>query len=238
VAPARRLQVPTSHAGVAVTGDTARLVGGENGSTMLGTVQMMKPNPSFGSAGAPGAGSPYFGDKLLVADRGNNRLLLMDAAMIIDWTYPNATTPANPDGFYFPDDAFFAKRGSVIISNQEENESGRPVVAVATTAKAVAELSGAGLDARTIARLRMDLANGPLASGTIVVLDEIPQTPTGEVEAVLAAVDACPGGQLRVLGDPRQSQPAGAGGAADHIENLAADGVISGGSFDREPSPG
>ena len=54
---------------------------------------------------------------------------------------------------------------------------GRPVVAVATTAKAVAELSGAGLDARTIARLRVDLANGPLAVGSIVVLDEISQTP-------------------------------------------------------------
>jgi hypothetical protein len=121
--PAGRLQVPTSHAGVAVTGNTAWLVGGENGSTMLGTVQMMKPNPTFGTAGAPGAGSPYFGDKLLVADRGNNRLLLMDAAMNIDWTYPNATSPANPDGFYFPDDAFFAKHGTVIISNQEQNET-------------------------------------------------------------------------------------------------------------------
>ena len=88
---------------------------------------------------------------------------------------------------------------------------GRPVVAVATTAKAVAELAGAGLDARTIARLRIDLTDGPLAAGTVVVLDEISQTPTREVEAVLAAVDACPGGQVWVLGDPRQSQPVGAG---------------------------
>ena len=103
---------------------------------------------------------------------------------------------------------------------------GRPVVAVATTAKAVAELSGAGLDARTIARLRVDLANGPLAVGSIVVLDEISQTPTHEVEAVLAAVDACPGGSLWVLGDPRQSQPVGAGGMADHVERLAAGSAI------------
>jgi hypothetical protein len=95
---------------------------------------------------------------------------------------------------------------------------GRPVVAVATTAKAVAELAGAGLDARTIARLRIDLANGPLGAGTVVVLDEISQTPTWEVEAVLAAVDACPGGSLWVLGDPHQSQPVGSGGMADHLE--------------------
>jgi conjugative relaxase-like TrwC/TraI family protein len=105
--------------------------------------------------------------------------------------------------------------------------AGRPVMAVATTAKAVAELSGAGLDARTIARLRIDLTDGPLAAGTVVVLDEISQTPTCEVEAVLAAVDACPGGSIWVLGDPRQSQPVGAGGAADRIEQLAAAGVIA-----------
>ncbi len=103
---------------------------------------------------------------------------------------------------------------------------GRPVLAVATTAKAVAELAGADLDAKTVARLRVDLANGPLAAGTVVVLDEISQTPTHEVEAVLAALDACPGGSLWVLGDPRQSQPVGAGGFADHIERLATDGSI------------
>jgi conjugative relaxase-like TrwC/TraI family protein len=103
---------------------------------------------------------------------------------------------------------------------------GRPVVAVATTAKAVAELAGAGLDARTIARLRIDLTNGPLGAGTVVVLDEISQTPTREVEAVLAAVDACPGGSLWVLGDPRQSQPVGPGGMADHLEQLAVSGRV------------
>jgi hypothetical protein len=101
-----------------------------------------------------------------------------------------------------------------------------PVIAVATTAKAVAELAGAGLEARTIARLRLDLANGPLAARTVVVLDEVSQTPTHEVETVLAAVDACPGGSVWVLGDPRQSQPVGAGGVADHIERLAHEGLV------------
>jgi hypothetical protein len=105
--------------------------------------------------------------------------------------------------------------------------AGRPVVAVATTAKAVAELAGAGLDAKTIARLRIELSDGPLAAGTVVVLDEISQTPTDQVEAVLAAVDACPGGSVWVLGDPRQSQPVGAGGAAAHIEALASAGAIA-----------
>ena len=42
---------------------------------------------------------------------------------------------------------------------------GRHVIAVATTAKAVAELDAAGLPARTIARFRYDLSDGPLAGG-------------------------------------------------------------------------
>ncbi len=122
--------------------------------------------------------------------------------------------------------AGYGKTTMLHAAAQAAAGDGRPVVAVATTAKAVAELAGAGLDARTIARLRLDLAHGPLAAGTVVVLDEVSQTPTHEVEAVLAAVDACPGGSVWVLDDPRQSQPVGAGGVADHIERLANEGLV------------
>ena len=122
--------------------------------------------------------------------------------------------------------AGYGKTTMLHAAAQAAATEGRPVVAVATTAKAVAELAGAGLEAKTIARLRIDLSDGPLAAGTVVVLDEISQTPTAEVEAVLAAVDACPGGSIWVLGDPRQSQPVGPGGAADHIDQLAAAGLV------------
>jgi hypothetical protein len=123
VVRAGQLQVPVSHAGVVVQGGSAWLIGGESGSNMVGTVQTIRPNISFGVAGTAGAGSPYYGTQLLVADRGNDRLLLMDPAMTVKWTYPNATSPSDPLGFYFPDDAFFAEHGSVIISNQEQNET-------------------------------------------------------------------------------------------------------------------
>ena len=52
--------------------------------------------------------------------------------------------------------------------------------------------TGDGLDARTVARLGIDLEHGPLVAGTVFVLDEVSQTPTAEIEAVLAAVDARP----------------------------------------------
>ncbi len=117
------LQVPVSHSGVAVLGSTAWLVGGESDGTQVNTVQMLSPNAAFGTAGAPGAGSPYFGAKLLVADRGNNRLLVLDATMKVLWIYPSATSPSDALDFYFPDDAFFIDKGTAIISNQEQNET-------------------------------------------------------------------------------------------------------------------
>jgi outer membrane protein assembly factor BamB len=120
---AGRLQVPVSHSSAAVLGTRAWLVGGESDGTPVSAVQMLTPNRTFGTAGASGAGSPYFGMHLLIADRGNNRFLVMDAAMHITWTYPSATSPPDPYGFVFPDDAFFIDRGRAIISNQEENET-------------------------------------------------------------------------------------------------------------------
>jgi hypothetical protein len=120
---AGHLQVPVTHAAVAVTDGRAWLVGGENGGDLLAIVQVLTPDKSFGTAGAPGAGSPYYGDQLLVADRGNDRLLLMNPALHVTWTYPSATSPPDPYGFYFPDDAFFINHGTAIISNQEENET-------------------------------------------------------------------------------------------------------------------
>ncbi len=117
------LQVPVSHAGVAVIGSTAWIVGGESGGTLLSSVQMFRPNRAFGTAGAPGAGSPYFGARLLIADRGNNRLLFLNDTMHVVWKYPSAKTRRDPLHFYFPDDAFFVDHGTAILSNQEQNDT-------------------------------------------------------------------------------------------------------------------
>jgi hypothetical protein len=113
------LQVPVSNAGVAVSGSRAWIIGGEYNGQVVGTVQMVTPNSQFGSAGQAGAGSPYFGSDLLVADRGNDRLLVLNPAMATTWSYP----PAPGAGFYFPDDAFFANHGSEIITNEENNNT-------------------------------------------------------------------------------------------------------------------
>jgi hypothetical protein len=121
--PAGHLQVPVSHAAVTVAGGAAWIVGGESHGALVASVQMLRPDRAFGTAGAPGAGSPYFGARLLIADRGNNRLLLLNAAMHVVWKYPSAAAPRDPLRFYFPDDAFFTGHGTAIISNQEQNDT-------------------------------------------------------------------------------------------------------------------
>jgi hypothetical protein len=117
------LQVPVSHAAVAMTGSTAWIVGGESDGTQVASVQMIRPDRAFGTAGAPGAGSPFFGARLLIADRGNNRLLVLDSALHVLWKYPSSAPSRGRPQFYYPDDAFFTNRGTAIISNQEENET-------------------------------------------------------------------------------------------------------------------
>jgi hypothetical protein len=59
---------------------------------------------------------------LLIADRGNNRMLLVDSAKHVYWTYPGTGfTPAMP--FVFGDDTFFGPRIDRIISNQEDQQT-------------------------------------------------------------------------------------------------------------------
>ncbi len=118
------LRVPTANAGAAVSNGRLWIVGGETSSGRpIADVQMIVPNRGFGTAGDPGAGSPFAGDKLLIADRGSDRLLLLDDRDKVVWRYPSRGRAAPPGGFYFPDDAFFIRHGTAIVSNQEDNDT-------------------------------------------------------------------------------------------------------------------
>jgi hypothetical protein len=124
-------------AGAATTGAgqsaVGYLVGGEvthqSGSLQAGvasgslqTVISLRPSRYGGPVGGAASGSPYQGH-LLIADRGNDRLMVLNPAREMLWVYPSATRPPPPGGFYFPDDAFFFHKGTGIISNQEENHT-------------------------------------------------------------------------------------------------------------------
>jgi hypothetical protein len=57
---------------------------------------------------------------LLIADRGNDRLLLVDGAKHILWRYPHGT-PSYP--FHFDDDSFFSHDYKQIITNEEDQNT-------------------------------------------------------------------------------------------------------------------
>ena len=73
--------------------------------------------------------------------------------------------------------------------------AGRPVMALATTNKAVAELRAVGVDASTIARFRHDGAR--VEPGSVVIVDEVSQVSTRDAHAVLTA---CGGRLVRCCG--------------------------------------
>ena len=58
---------------------------------------------------------------LLIADRGNGRLLLVDSAHHILWRYPGGGRRAMP--FRFDDDTFFTPDHRAVISNQEDQHT-------------------------------------------------------------------------------------------------------------------
>jgi hypothetical protein len=134
------LPMPVSNAAAAASTSTGYLVGGigQNGAPLTSIITLsLVPAPAPAPAGTtstastttsakapapPSSGAPFDG-QLMIADRGNNRIIVVDAKKHLLWRYPGPGRPAPPGGFYFPDDAFFIKSGTGIITNEEENET-------------------------------------------------------------------------------------------------------------------
>ncbi len=139
VVAAHALPRPVAGAAAATVGDAAYLVGGTGaGGEALSTVVelgLRRVQPRTAEAGGgggetaaaggeakPGSSSYPFEGQLMIADRGNDRILVVNAEKKILWRFPSKEHPAPPGGFYFPDDAFFIHHGTGIISNEEQNE--------------------------------------------------------------------------------------------------------------------
>lgn len=81
----------------------------------------LDPQASSAPAGDPPAIPGRFGLGLLIADRGNGRLLIVDDAKRILWQFPAAG--ALPKGQAFAaDDAFLAPDGRTIVANDEAHQ--------------------------------------------------------------------------------------------------------------------
>ncbi|HEY4412951.1 MAG TPA: hypothetical protein VGN06_08135 [Gaiellaceae bacterium] len=79
---------------------------------MLGLLAAFASAASILTSPLPGA--------LLVADRGNDRMLLVDAKHQILWHFPNARDLAKGVHLNFNDDGFVEPGGKAIVSNEEE----------------------------------------------------------------------------------------------------------------------
>jgi hypothetical protein len=142
VRAAGTLPTPVSNAAAATAAGAGYLIGGlGRGGSLLDSVVRLKvrtesaprqppATPSTTSSGttttttseSAGTQKRPFDGHLLIADRGNNRLLVVNARKRVLWRYPGPGRPAPPGGFYFPDDAFFTHDGRGIIANEEQDE--------------------------------------------------------------------------------------------------------------------
>lgn len=120
VRTAATLPSPVSDAGAAVLGGTGYLLGGETPGTTARVIELRLVRVAVPS---PLPQRPPFAGSLLIADRGNDRLILVNARRQILWSYPSASRRSPRGGFYFPDDAFFIRQGTAIITNQEDNDT-------------------------------------------------------------------------------------------------------------------
>jgi N-acetylneuraminic acid mutarotase len=122
--------LPIAVAGAAAVGNgkAAYLLGGTGagGETLSSVVslrlQAAKPAHPAKPAAQASRHAPPFRGQLMIADRGNNRIIVVNNQKKVLWRFPSKAHPAPPGGFYFPDDAFFIHGGTGIISNEEQNE--------------------------------------------------------------------------------------------------------------------
>jgi outer membrane protein assembly factor BamB len=122
--------LPIAVAGGAAVGNgkAAYLLGGTGagGETLSSVVslwlQAAKPAHPAKPAAQASRHAPPFRGQLMIADRGNNRIIVVNNQKKVLWRFPSKAHPAPPGGFYFPDDAFFIHGGTGIISNEEQNE--------------------------------------------------------------------------------------------------------------------
>src|SRR6476660_7941602 len=122
---AATLPTPLSDAGVASLPGRIVVIGGTSGAgptrsvlqISMGSARPAKPHAKPAASRPSMFSGPLTGD-LLIADRGNNRILLVNPRHKLLWHYPSRP---GQHKLYFDDDTFFVPGGRGIISNQEEN---------------------------------------------------------------------------------------------------------------------
>jgi PQQ-like domain len=85
-----------------------------------GFAEALRAHPSSIAAYEAAAVRPGLPGYLLIADRGNNRILVVNALGQVVWRYPTAADVARGRILHFNDDTFVAPGGRALIANEED----------------------------------------------------------------------------------------------------------------------
>ncbi len=113
------------------TGRQASASGAKVPSTTTTTLPAAFSTPLTGPNLAPGSNPAVLPGPILIADRNNNRLIVVNPQGEIVWEFPQPGDLAPGQTFQIPDDAFFTPDGKYIIAT-EENDFVISVIDVAT----------------------------------------------------------------------------------------------------------
>ncbi|MDQ2742519.1 MAG: hypothetical protein M3Z66_09530 [Chloroflexota bacterium] len=202
------LPMALSDAGVTTVGATAYLIGGEGAAGP--TTAVIELGVATQSIAGFGRSEYPFNGRLLIADRGNNRLLLVDASRHVLWTYPSPHVNAPSGGFYYPDDAFFADHGRSVIVNEEGNQV---VVRIAFPSGQLQWLYGhPGLVGSAPGYLHEPDDAYLLKNGQVVVADDrncrvLFLSPAGRIERQIGTTGVCFHNPPLSLGSPNGDTP-------------------------------
>ncbi|MCL4313436.1 MAG: PQQ-binding-like beta-propeller repeat protein [Actinobacteria bacterium] len=93
-------------------------VTGQSNAASKGVQASLKPGPNL----APGSNPSVLPSDVLIADEGNNRILLVNPEGKIVWQFPSKNSLAPGQTFLRPDDAFFTPNGKDIIATEETDQ--------------------------------------------------------------------------------------------------------------------
>ena len=171
------------------------------------------PTPTASPPPVAVASGPFAGD-LLIADRQNGRILIVDPAGRIKWRFPVAGSLPAGRGFA-ADDAFLAPDGKTIVANEEGHEViDRIDIA---TRRIVWQYGRYNVAGRGVGELHTPDDAYPLANGDVVVADirncrvieiDLAKRITRQWGRTGVCIDNAP----RTYGDPNGDTPLADGG--------------------------
>lgn len=161
--PSTALSGPELAARAAATARTPRQL------VAAGAISALGSQPGAAAAYAAAAKLPGLPGDILIADRGNNRVLLVDPQGHVLWRFPTPADLARGRHLVLDDDTFVAPGGRTIVANEEDNHA---IVSIDVATHELKVLFGhPGVRGAGTTLLNTPDDAYPLADGSVVVAD-------------------------------------------------------------------